>query len=301
MMAIIFGALFGAGLVGLAYGLKPPRPALATVLAGLTRPAVPDRAMTAAPTEERGSVLVACGRFAVPGLRALGLPTASLRADLALTERTTEAHLAAKAASAGIGLVLPWAAAGLFSLGTSTVTGWWMPTSASLLLAAGLFFLPDGEVRQTARRRRDELRHTLAAVLDLTVIALAGGAGVQQALADASQAPRGWAAAQIRRALATAQVTRTSPWHHLARLGERTSVTEMSELAASIALAGTEGARIRASLEAKARAMRRRQLTDAEGAAEAATERMALPVVLQFLGFLIFIGTPALAHVLAGL
>jgi tight adherence protein C len=68
-----------------------------------------------------------------------------------------------------------------------------------------------------------------------------------------------------------------------------------------VSLAGSEGARVRVSLEAKAVAMRRRQLTDAEAAAQAATERMALPVIVQFLGFLVFIGTPALAHVLAGL
>jgi hypothetical protein len=101
--------------------------------------------------------------------------------------------------------------------------------------------------------------------------------------------------------VAAAQVTRTSPWHHLGQLGDRTGVTELSELAAAASLAGSEGAKIRASLEAKATAMRRRQLTDAEAAAHAATERMALPIVVQFLGFLVFIGTPALAHVLSGL
>ncbi|WP_049575456.1 type II secretion system F family protein [Streptomyces sp. SBT349] len=296
MTAIILGAVFGAGLVVLAAGLRPPRPALASLLAALSQPAA-----TAVQGRDRATMLVRCGTRAVPGLRALGLPTAALRADLHLAERTSEAYLAAKATSAAVGLLAPWVACGLFTLGTGSWAGWWLPTSASLLLAGCLFFLPDAEVRQLARRRRAELRHTLTVVLDLTVIALAGGAGVQQALDDASRAPRGWAAAQIRREISTATVTRTSPWIHLGRLGERTSVAELSELAATISLAGTEGAKVRTSLEAKARAMRRRQLTDAEGAAQAATERMALPIVLQFLGFLIFIGTPALSHVLAGL
>ena len=299
MIAILLGALFGTGLIVLTRGLRPPRPELAAVLTALHHPDAP--AQPTGVPEGRGSVLVRCGRRAVPGLRALGLPTASLRVDLNVAERTVEAFLAAKAAGACFGLLIPWAAGGLFYLGTSSWTGWWIPTSAGLLLAAGFFFLPDGEVRQLAARRRQELRHTLAVVLDLTVIALAGGAGVQQALDDASRAPRGWAAGQIRLALATAVITRTSPWQHLGQLGERTGVGELSELAVSVSLAGTEGARIRASLEAKAKAMRRRQLTDAEGVAQAATERMALPIVVQFLGFLVFIGTPALAHVLAGL
>ncbi|RKN11572.1 type II secretion system F family protein [Streptomyces radicis] len=298
MTAILLGAVFGTGLVVFAAGLRPPRPALASLLAALSHPAAnPEVAEKRRPA----SALARCGARAVPGLRALGLPTAALRADLEVAERTVEDHLAAKAASAGVGLFAPWLASGLFCLGTASWVGWWLPTSASLLLAACLFFLPDAEVRQLARRRRAGLRHTLTVVLDLTVIALAGGAGVQQALDDASRAPRGWAAGRIRREIQASTVTRTSPWIHLGQLGERTGVAELSELAATISLAGTEGAKVRTSLEAKARAMRRRQLTEAEGAAQAATERMALPIVLQFLGFLIFIGTPALSAVLAGL
>ncbi|WP_326596589.1 type II secretion system F family protein [Streptomyces sp. NBC_01803] len=299
MIAILLGVMFGTGLVIFGYGLRPPRPALATLLAALGQPGPAGRAEH--PDVRRGSVLVWCGRRAVPGLRALGLPTASLRADLVLAERPVEALLAAKAACAGIGLLVPWVATGLFTLATGSWTGWWIPACVGMVLAAALFFLPDVEVRQLAGRRRAELEHTVAVVLDLTVIALAGGAGVGQALDDASRAVHGWAAGQIRRAVSTAQVTRSSPWHHLGELGERTGVSVLSELAVAISLAGTEGAKIRSSLQAKAQAMRRRQLADAEGAARAATERMALPIMLQFLGFLIFIGTPALAHVLAGL
>ena len=66
-------------------------------------------------------------------------------------------------------------------------------------------------------------------------------------------------------------------------------------------LAGTEGARIRASLSAKAQALRSRQMSEAEAAAAAATERMSLPVVILFAGFLLFLAFPAVAHVLTGL
>ena len=43
------------------------------------------------------------------------------------------------------------------------------------------------------------------------------------------------------------------------------------------------------------------QLADAEGAAQAATERMSLPLVLLFGGFILLIGYPAIVHVLLGL
>ena len=84
-------------------------------------------------------------------------------------------------------------------------------------------------------------------------------------------------------------------------LGSELGISELTELAASVTLAGTEGAKVRASLTAKAAALRTRQLTDAEATAQAATERMSLPVVLLFGGFLLLIGFPAVAHVLTGI
>jgi tight adherence protein C len=72
-------------------------------------------------------------------------------------------------------------------------------------------------------------------------------------------------------------------------------------LAASITLAGTEGAKVRASLAAKSAAMRTRQLAEAEASAQAATERMSLPLVVLFAGFLALIGYPAIVHVINGI
>ncbi|HVQ94776.1 MAG TPA: hypothetical protein VMU51_27330, partial [Mycobacteriales bacterium] len=131
--------------------------------------------------------------------------------------------------------------------------------------------------------------------------AQAGGAGVDGALTDAAAVGEGWAFGQLTRALTVARVTRTTPWARLRQLGEELDVPELSELAASVSLAGTEGAKVRASLAAKASALRVRELTDAEGHAQAATERMSLPVVVLFAAFLVFIGYPALSTVLNGL
>jgi tight adherence protein C len=171
--------------------------------------------------------------------------------------------------------------------------------AGSLALAVVLFFVPDLRVRRQAARRRREMGHTLSLVLDLTVIALAGGAGVQQALTQAVAAPEGWAGARLRHALDVAQLTRTSPWLHLGDLGRRLAVGDLAELASTLSLAGSEGAKIRASLAAKARAIRRRRVSEAEGTAQTATEQMSLPVVGLFAAFLLLIGYPALAHVMS--
>ncbi|MEU7488068.1 type II secretion system F family protein [Streptomyces sp. NPDC042319] len=173
-----------------------------------------------------------------------------------------------------------------------------MPIASSVFLALLLFFVPDLAVRKQASARRHEMRHALSLVLDLTVIALAGGAGVHQALGQALQGSHGWAMAKLRHALHVAQLTRTSPWEHLGLLGQQLDVNDLTELAATLGLAGAEGAKVRGSLAAKARAMRRRRISEADGAAQAATEQMSLPVVGLFAAFLLLIGYPALAHVL---
>ena len=47
--------------------------------------------------------------------------------------------------------------------------------------------------------------------------------------------------------------------------------------------------------------LRVHELTDAESSEQAATEKMSLPVVLLFAGFLFFLGFPAVEKVLTGL
>jgi len=62
--------------------------------------------------------------------------------------------------------------------------------------------------------------------------------------------------AYLRRALDGARLARETPWSALGRLGTELGIGELSELAASVSLAGTEGAKVRASLAAKAASLR---------------------------------------------
>ncbi|MDI5974030.1 type II secretion system F family protein [Streptomyces sp. SL13] len=300
MITIVLGALFGGGLIAVVLGARSTHPPLAAVLAALHRPPSRPR-QSPAEAEDAGGWASRWGRHGVPVLRAAGLPTVSSRADLAIMGVVAERHLAEKAASAAVGLVGPPVLILLAEAVAGAAPGWWLPAWSAPVFGAALFVAPDLSLRAQAARRRAEMRHALAVFLDLVVVALAGGAGVEQALTDAGTAPQGWAASRIRRALATAQLARTSVWEELATLGRQTGVDELVELSATVDLAGAEGARIRRSLESKAAAMRGRRLAEADGAAQAATERMSLPVVLLFSAFLLFIGYPAMAHVLTGL
>ena len=132
-------------------------------------------------------------------------------------------------------------------------------------------------------------------------VRLAGGAGVDGALNHSADTGQGWAFAEIRQALDEARLLGEPPWSALARLGDALGINELGELAASTALAGGEGARVRSSLGAKARSIRTRGLADAEADVQSASERMSLPIVLLMLGFVAFLGYPAVMQVFTNL
>ena len=214
--------------------------------------------------------------------------------DRTLTEVTTERLLGAL-----IGAVLPLAMLVLTTLGGSGLP---LPLLmvCSLILAVLGFILPVIQLRTRASARRREFRTALSAFLDLVSIMLAGGAGIETALVSASRVGDGETFIRIADALDVARSRRQSLWEVLAVEGERLGIEELPELAATIRLGGEKGARMTASLVAKASSMRSKQLAEIEAQANSATERMGLPMVLLFLGFLVLLGYPALQMINSG-
>jgi tight adherence protein C len=233
-------------------------------------------------------------------MRNLGLRLDSLEADLRLVGRSIEQHMAQKVLLAVFGLAMPVLLGVVWSV-TGFRVSLTIPAAGGLVLGIFFFFAPDIALRSEAAERRTEFKQALGSFLDLVVISLAGGAGVESALRDAAGVGRGWAYAQLHNALDVTALTGETPWAALARLGEEVGVTELVELSSSVSLAGTEGARVRESLAVKASSLREHALAGAEAEAEATTEKMALPVVLLFLGFLILVGYPAIDLIMTGL
>jgi Flp pilus assembly protein TadB len=163
------------------------------------------------------------------------------------------------------------------------------------------FMYPEYKIRQLSKARRRSFLHSFSSFLDLTNILLAGGSGTETALIAAAESGDGWSFDQIRRVLTIAQSTRTSPWTELSRLGDTYALPQIKEIAGSIQLAGEHGARIRTSLAARAESLRYRQMSEVEASANAATERMGLPMVLLFIAFIVLIGYPAVTLVIGGL
>jgi Flp pilus assembly protein TadB len=297
MSALAIGLLAGAGIILIVTGFAPAPAPLASEIAALyrRRPIVrPGDALR--PRTRRVKLL---GEPAAD--TAFGKSLASrYSADLRVTDTTLAEHLAERASLGLCGLVWAPVTAAMLQL-TGLDTGLLVPLWASLVLAPLGVFYPSIALRARAADRRRSFRHALSGFLDVVSISLAGGRGVDSALRDGATAGQGWAFEALRSALAEAQLLGETPWSGLARLGTELGIPELGELAASAALAGSEGARVRVSLAAKARSLRLRGLADVEASAHSASELMSVPVVLLMLGFVVFLGYPAIVRVLQGI
>ena len=279
----LIGAVTAAGVLFIGYGLRPPRTGLAAAIDELFTAPAPRlpwrrRLLTAAAT---------------PLLRA-GLPRARVRADLAVLDRNPIDHLAGQCGLAALGVLAPAAVVAALNSGGASI-GFTVPLWVCLLLGVGGFVVADVSAHDEAEKRRLLMRHTLTALLDVVPPALAAGAGIEQALTDAARHADGWAAHRIREALDTARRTRAPLWEPLRALGARIGVVQLEQLASSLQLASGEGARIRDALMQRGAALAERQSSDMEAHADAATERMSLPLMALAGVFLLFLIYPAIA------
>jgi hypothetical protein len=217
--------------------------------------------------------------------------------DLAVLDRDALAHGVRKVMGAlcGVGTALVLAV-------LTAVAGAAGPLPTLFLIViggVGGFLLPDRQLQAAARNRRTDAVAALSAYLDLVNVLLAGGAGLETALHAAAESGDGWAFEQLRAMLTRARSRRQSVWVCCADLGRRVGIQELVELSASVQLAGQQGARIAQSLSARAQSLRVHVLADIEEQAQSASERMGLPTVLLFVGFLFLLGYPA-AQIILG-
>jgi Flp pilus assembly protein TadB len=298
MAGAVIGALVGLGILGVVRGLSTAPPTLDALAATLDRPPgtrAPDQ-RAGTPSERLGSrVLARAERGRLPAHPRWS----ELQRCLAVTGDAPE-QLATKMVMAGTaGLLGPpvlWLASRVVAvdvpLGLAVVAG--------LILGPLAAAAPLLGVIARAKERRRHVRTVVSSFVDLVVLSLAGGVGIEGALLAASQVSPDWAARRMGRVLLRARDSGESPWSALGRLGDELGVSELVELSSSLQLAGTEGTRIRQSLSARATSLRRHEQAEAESAANTTTERLFLPGALLLVGFLLFVGYPAVSRILGG-
>lgn len=299
-LAWLSGAAAGLGVYLILVGLWPAQP---TVAASLRRVDAAGRPRVAA-----GPVTAPDGRFGqlqvqVAGwLTRRGLQpaelTGHLRADLAVTGRSPELLLGAKVSSALLGLLTPLAlTAALSAAGLSLPV--LIPLWISLTAAAVAFLLPDLRLRRAAATHRRAFRAAVGGFLDLVAMRMASGAGLAEALHDAAAVGTGSAFSAIRGALADARTDGLTPAQALGRLGEQLHLPDLVDAATRLRLVDASGAQAQVSLRAQAASLRDRELSDAQGRAGEQAQSMLVAQVVLALGFVLFLGYPAVAKVLA--
>jgi tight adherence protein C len=285
LIAAVFGALIGTGIWITVAALSPWRPALADEIAELD----PMRANTPRPTTS--------GRFTSLAVRT-GFPPERTIADLACLDQTLAWFWQTLARNAAVA-ALTGAAAGL---GFATIRG--TSTALALVLAAaGLLAavpLTVADLRQRAELERRDYHRALTVLLDQIAVSLSGGAGIDTALAEALEIGKGPQFARIREAIHHGQLVRQTPWESIGLLGEQIGSPDYRQLAASLALAGNEGARIKSALIARSETMRAKRRAQEKADEASKTERMSLPVVAIAICVLLFVTVPASMVMLTG-
>ena len=296
--AVVLGLLAGIGCIGTVYGARATRPSLEAIAHAGARP------IPVVPTVlARRNLFGRMSAHWVDAAATKGLLRhprwVALTPSLAIT-KTSPAELVSRVfAATGIGVLVPpvlWAGAEAGGVSLPLV----FPILLSIVLVPLGVGVPFLIMSAEAKERRQHFRIVIGTYVDLVVLSLAGGAGIEGALLSASTVSSDWATKRISRALLLARDTGETAWEALSGLGRELAVPELIELSATLQLAGTEGARVRQSLSARAVSLRRHEQAEAESAANAMTERLFLPGTLLLLGFLLFIGYPAFSRILAG-
>lgn len=299
MTAVVLLALLaGFGLVGVVFALRSSGPSLDAAWTSWQR--TPD------PRRPASTGRSAVGRLASDAARQVtdgrwaGSPWArEVLGALAVCDQEPEvfvSRLFVLAGACALGPVVAWFVLSVLGLALpllpAVAAACAGPPIGVTLAVVALF--------ARARERRRHVRVVLGSFVDLVVLGLAGGVGIDGALHAAAQVTPDWAARRMAKALRTARDGGTPPWDALAVLGNDLGVPDLVELSTMVQLAGTEGARIRQALVARGTSLRRHEQAEAESAANAMTERLFLPGALLLLGFLVFIGYPAVHRILGG-
>ena len=285
--AVVAGALVGAGGSMVWTGWAPSRAPLHEALARLGQPAVEVEPMS------RDNLDVRVGVWA----RRIGLvehAITGMRADLRVLRRSPDEQAAVLVTYAVLGFVwAPIVAAGGWLVGFRVPVA--VPVWFAAIGAAIGVFTAMRSVKSEAATRRRAFSHALSSFCDICGMCLSAGRGVESSLETAAHTGGGWAFGELQTALRAGYVRGDTPWDALARLGDDADLDDLSELAAALSLAGDQGAAVRDTVASKAKAIRERLTSDAEREAASTTERMGIPATLLLLGFILFLGFPALA------
>ena len=287
-LALLAGALVGLGLVLLTARLMPAEPDLAEALRRLT-PARTPRIMTS------GSPAAGKERIGVWAIRALppGLWVRTPTRELALLRVPLARFYGDKIVFAFLGLLIPpllGAFLEFLDLGLPVT----IPAIASLGLALVMFFVPNYNAIDEAKKARIEFTRALGAYIELVALERNNGSGVRQAMEAAAEIGDSWVFQRLNEELTRSRWSGLPPWEALHTLADELGLPELDDFADIMRLSGEEGASVYANLRARSAAMRTAMLNDEIAQANAVGERMTIPGSLLGVIFMALLVAPSL-------
>ena len=287
-LTIAGGALLGLGLMLLIARLLPAEPDLTEALARLT----PSRITASARPTGAGSGME---RIGVWTMRVLppGMWVRTPIRELALLRIPIARFYADKLVFACLGLLIAPLLTVFFTLlGLSLPVA--VPFVASLGLAAVMFFVPNYNAIDDARKARLEFTRALGAYIDLVALERNNGSGVRQAMETAAGIGDTWVFIRLSEELTRSRWSGLPPWDALHALADELGLPELDDFADIMRLSGEEGVSVYTSLRARSSAMRTAMLNDEITEANAVGERMSIPGSLLGVIFMALLVAPSL-------
>jgi hypothetical protein len=288
-LALAAGALISLGVVLLATRLMPAEPDLAEALSRLT----PARGRTGAvATTDAATGKERVGVWAIKALPPAMWVRTPTR-ELALLRIPLARFYGDKLTSAFLGLLIPPVLALFFHLiGLGFPVA--IPAAASLALAVMMFFLPNYNAIDDAKKARLEFTRALGAYIDLVALERLNGSGVRQGMEAAAEVGDSWVFTRLSEELTRSRWSGLPPWDALHTLADELGLPELDDFADIMRLSGEEGASVYTNLRARSAAMRTAMLNDEITEANAIGERMTIPGSLLGVIFMALLVTPSL-------
>ena len=295
--ALLGGAMVGLGLALAVWRLAPSDPDLTNALDRLSpdygRPhATSEGSSEGAPSRER------LGLWAMKVLPASIWGVTPTR-ELAILQISTARFYGEKVIFALMGLLMPVLITGFFGL-IGLSLPFVIPTFGSLALAAIMWFLPNLNAHDDAKKARVEFSRALGAYIELVALERKSGSASRKALEEAARVGDTWVFRRLSEELNRSSWNGQAPWDSLRQLAEELGVPELDDLADIMRLSGEEGAQVYSNLRARGAAMRSAMLSAEVAKANAIAERMYIPGSLVGVIFMALLVAPALLRVMGG-
>ena len=295
-LALTAGALIGLGVALLVWRLTPADPDLGDALGRLS----PEHAKRRT-VEAMNPARDARERLGVWGMKTLpaGVWGAIPVQELAILRTPVSRYYGEKIMFALLGLAIPPLLTTFFALLGARLPIV-IPAVATVGLAAVMFFLPNYNVRDDAKKARAEFSRALGAYVDVVALERNSGAGPRQAMEVAACVGDSWVFRRLAEELARTRWSGVTPWDALHALALELGLPELDDLADIMRLSGEEGAQIYRSLRARSAGMRSAMLAAEKARANEVGEKMSIPMSLLGVIFLAILVAPALLRVIAG-